>query len=127
MSGVFQCDCDVVLALHRDRLVENPHILPFPLVPILLRVLRIGLIHIQVFGIGRKNRQPPRPLLVMPNRNTRQVGLATANHVPAGRNQMHPVAQRRRGNRAVRVVDHERLPGERFGAVHYPVITALVL
>ena len=127
MPGVFQFDRGGVLTFHRDRLVENLYVLPFPPVPILMRVVRVGLIHIQVFGVGRENRQPPRPLLVMSDRNTGQVGLATANHVPAGRDQMDPVAQRRRGNRTVRVVDHERLSRERFGAVHHPVITALVL
>ena len=93
MPGVFQFDFGSVLTFHRDRLVENPHILPLPPVPILMRVVRVGLIYIQVFGVGRENRQPPRPLLVMSDRNTGQVGFATANHVPAGRNQMYPVAQ----------------------------------
>ena len=55
-----------------------------------------------------------------------QMRLAAADHVPARGDQMHPVPQRRRRDRPVRIVRQQRLPRQRLGAADHPVVAALV-
>ena len=62
-------------------------------------------------------------MLVVPDRDAGQRRLAGTDHVPAGRDQMDPVAERRQQQRAVRVVGHDRAAGERCA----PEITQLLL
>ncbi len=53
-------------------------------------------------------------------------GLARADGVPARSYQMHGFAQRRKLHRPVRIVGENRAAGGGHGAIHYPVVAALL-
>ena len=62
----------------------------------------------------------------MAQRDAGQRRLARADHVPAGRDQVHCFAQAGDQNRAMRVVGQQRFSGHGPGAVHHPVIRSLL-
>ena len=127
MTRVFQLDGDRCLTFYRDCVLDNPHVFPCPAVLVLIRVGRIRIIDIQIFRIGSENRQSPRAVIVVTDRHAGKHRLAAADHVPARRDQVHPVAQRRRALRTVRIVHHHRITAPGQPAAHYPVVAADVL
>ena len=133
-NGVFVHDRAVPRVLERDvggrlPLYSNPiadraHRLPRALVLILRMVRRVGLVDVEVLTVGFKHGEPPRAVLVVPDRDAGDNRLATTDHVPAGRVQMHEVAERGRGDRPVRIVGHEGTPTQRVLPAHDPVVAA---
>ncbi len=93
VPGVLQIDRDRRLALHRHRVLDDLHVLPGAAVAVLVGVRRVRVVDIQVFGVGSEDRQSPRAIFVVPDRNTWQHRLAAADDVPSRPDQMNPVAQ----------------------------------
>lgn len=108
--------------LHRDRLAHRPHRLPGSAVAVLRAVGGIHLVHVQVLAVGAEDREPPGPVLVMPDRHPRHRRLAAADHVPPRGHQVHEVAQRGCRLRPVRVVGHDGPPVQREARTHHPVV-----
>ncbi len=95
------------LAAHRNALGHARHRLPSALVAVLVRVLRVQLVHVQVFLVHVEAREAECDGAVVADRKTGQEGLARADGVHAGRAQMRHVAQARRAMGAVRVVGED--------------------
>ena len=112
--------------LHRDRLAFHLHLLPRPAIPVLRRVRRLQLFHVQVLLVDAHDGEPVGDLFVVPQRHPRQCRLARAHHVPPRRHQMHGLAQRRHLNRPVRIVRQNGLASRRHLPVHHPVVAALL-
>ena len=68
---------------------------------------------------------PQAPCSLWPTETPGQGRLAGADHVPAGRDQVDPVAQRGQQDAPVRVVGHDRRPRERPVAGDHPVVAPL--
>ena len=109
-------------ALHTDRIDDLTHALTGAAIPIRPRIVRVERVGIQIFGIDTENGQSPCAVLVVSDSHARNGRLATTDHVPTRRLQMHHVAQRRRGNRAMRIIRHDRLTTGRTRARNHPVV-----
>ena len=82
------------------------------------------MVHVQIFRVAVKDRQTPGAVFIVANRNSRQCRLSTADYIPAGRDEMDPIAQRRRPLGAMRVVHHHGKAARRQLAANYPVVAA---
>ena len=114
-------------ALHGNRVRDHAHVLPGAVVLVLIRIRRVGVVHVEIFRVRPEDGQPPRAVLIVTDRNARQHRFASADHVPAWRDQMHPVAQRRGALVAMRIVHHQRIAALGPCAAHHPVVAADVL
>ncbi len=81
------------LTLYFDRLPDDCHWFECVLIAILARVLRIGLVYVQVLLIDCKDRKPERNLAVVPDRNARESRFTGPNNGHAGRIKMHDVTK----------------------------------
>jgi hypothetical protein len=90
---VFQFGAHRRLALHRNRFGDDAHVFPCTAIPILIRIRRIRVVHVQVFRVGAEHGQSPRAEFVVPDRDARQYRLAAADDVPAWRDEVDPVPQ----------------------------------
>ena len=88
--------------------MNDLHRLPAVAITITGGIGGIGLIHIKVFLIDRKDGESPGPASVVADRDAGKSRLAGADHVPAGSDQVHPVPERRHLQRPMRVVGHDR-------------------
>ena len=111
-------------ALDRDRVLDDPHVLPGPAIAVLVRVRGVRLVDVEVFPVAAEDRQPPGAALVVPDRHSGEHRLAGSDDVPARGDEVDPVAQRRGGLRPVRVVHHHRLAAPGPPAAHDPVVAA---
>ncbi len=93
VTRVLQLDRNGRFALDRDRVLEDPHVLPRVAIFVLVRVRGVGVVDVQVLAVGAENRQAPRAVFVVADRHAWQRRLAAADHVPAWADQMRPVAQ----------------------------------
>ena len=121
---VLQLDRCVGLPLDRDGVPDHGHLLPSAEMPVLVRIGRVGLVDVEVLVVLPEDGQAPRAVLVVADGHAGQDRLPAADDVPAGGHQVHPVSERRRRLRAVRVVRHDRIAAERPRAVHHPVVAA---
>ncbi len=112
------------LALDGNRLAKDAHLLPAAEIAVLARVLWIHVIHVQIFVVLAEDRQPPTAVLVVADGHARQDGLASADDVPSRRLQVNKIAQRRRGQRPMRVIDDVGKSRLRETAAHHPVVGA---
>ena len=119
---VFQLHRFGLAAFHRDRIGDDAHRFPRAAIAVLVRIGGVGVVDVEIFGVLAEDRQAPRAVLVVANRDAGQDRLAAADHVPPGRNEVHPIAQRRRGDHAMRIVGHDRERAERARAGHHPVV-----
>ena len=124
VAGVLQLHVHRVLPLHRNAVLDDGHRLPAAQVPVLVRVLGVGVVDVEVLVVLPEDGQAPRAVLVVADRHPRQHRLAAPDDVPARRHQVHPVAQRRRALHPVGVVDHEREPRQGPAARDHPVVAA---
>ena len=124
VARVFQLDGLRLLTLDRDRVRGDAHRLPVAAVAILVRVRGIGVVDVEVLGVLSEDRQPPRAVLVVADRHAGQHRFAAADDVPARRDQVHPVAQRRRRDHAMRIVGEDRPRADGAGSGHHPVVRA---
>ena len=108
MPRELQWHLHVRLPLDRDRLAHHPHRLPG--VPVAVADGSAGsvCVDIQVLLVDGEDREAPRPVPVVPDRDPGQRRLAGADHVPARRDEVDPVPERGQLERAVRVVRQER-------------------
>ena len=111
-SRELQVDGDGVLPLDGDRLTQDPHVLPFVLVPVLIGVVGIRVVDVQVLHVAAVDREPPSALLVVPHRHAGDGGLPRADRVPARADQVDHVAERRHRHPPVRIVGQDRGSGE---------------
>ena len=124
VAGVLQLDVHRVPPLHGDAVLDDRHRLPAPEVPVLVRVVGVGVVDVEVLVVLPEDGQPPRAVLVVADGHPRQHRLAAPDDVPARRHQVHPVAQRRRALHPVGVVDHEGETGQGAAARDHPVVAA---
>ena len=124
VAGVFQFDGGRLLAFNRDRVGADAHRFPVPLIAILVWIRWIRVVDVEVLGVLSEDRQPPGAVLVVPDRDARQYRLAAADDVPTRRHQVHPVAQRRRRNHAMRIVGQDGSRADRARSGHHPVVRA---
>ena len=113
------------ISFDRDSLGDDSHLSPAGRITVAARIIRVGLIDVQVFLIDWKNGQAPGTVIVMPYGNAGEGRLAAADDVPAWRRQMHPVAERRYLERAVGIVGQkgQATPGE--PAADRPIVAPL--
>lgn len=69
---------------NRDLLLNHPHRLPFAPVFVLLGIGRIQLLDIEVALVNADNREAEADILVVPERDAGQSGLAGADRVQPG-------------------------------------------
>ena len=110
--------------LHGDRVADRAHRLPRAPVAILRRVRRVRAVDVEILAVRVEDGEPPRSVLVVPDGDAGDHRLAAADHVPPRRDQVHEVAKRRRGDRAVRVVRHERAAAQGAMSADHPVVAA---
>ena len=125
VPGVLQLGRDGGLTLHGDRLAHHPEVLPLPLVAVAVRSRGVGLVDVEVFLIDGEDGESPRTLFVMPDRDPGQRRLAGADHVPARRDEVDPVAQRGKLDRPVGIIGQDRCTRERVVAGDHPVVAPL--
>ena len=89
-------------------------------------VRRVQILDEDVLEVGAGDRQTPGERVVVADAHADKRRLRGADHVPARRVQMDDVAQRRIGDRAVRIVRDDRLAGRRHRAADDPVVAARV-
>ncbi len=127
MAGEFQFDIAGRFAFHRNRLPDHLHRFPAGLVFVLQRIGGIDVIDIDVFAVGAEDGEAPGADAVVPDGNARQRRLARADHVPARRVQMHPIAQGRRFLHPVRIIHQKRIARHGELARHDPIVAADIL
>src|SRR5205823_506830 len=115
------------LTLYRNRFPDDIHRLPAALILVLHRVCWVDVVDIEVFTIGAEGGESPGAELVVADGDAGYRWLAAADDVPAGRDQMDPVAQRRRLLVAMRVVHHERVTARGQLRTDDPVVAPDVL
>ena len=96
---VLQLDGFGLVALHGNRVGDDAHRFPVAAVAIFVGVGGIGFVDVEIFRSPAEDGQAPRTVFVVADRYARQHRLAAADHVPAGRDEMHPIAERWRGDR----------------------------
>ena len=74
MPRELQCHLHARLPLDRDRLAHHPHRLPGVPVTVARRVGRVGRVDIQVLLVDGEDRQAPRPVFVVPDRDPGHAG-----------------------------------------------------
>ena len=79
----------------------------------------------EILLIDRKDGDAPRDRLVVTDRHAGQPRFDGADHVPSRRQEMDDVAQRRDGDRAMRIIREQRLARRRAASAHHPVVAAL--
>ena len=87
-------------------------------------IRRVQIFDEDVLEVGAGDRQAPRERVVVADAHADERRLRGADRVPAWRVQMDDVAQRRIGDRAVRIVRDDRLAGRRHRAADDPVVAA---
>jgi hypothetical protein len=108
-------------ALHGNQLALDHHLLPLPVDQIPLRILRIGLLDVEVLRIHPEDGEAPGDSLVVADADAGQAGLGAAERVPARSDQMHGVAQRRVAPRGADRYQN-RSAGDGLIAVDHPVV-----
>ncbi len=127
MARVFQLDRHRRLSLDWDGFADDRHDFPYAAVAVLVGIGGVGVVNVEVFAVGAEDGEAPGAEIVVADGDARQRGLAAADDVPPGRDQVHPVAQRGRLLHAVRVVHHHgEAAGGEFPADD-PVVAADVL
>ena len=115
MPGELQIDRDRRLPLHRNGVLDHAHVFPRAAVPVLVRIGGVRLVDVEVLGVRSEDREAPCAELVVADRHAGKHRLAAADDVPPGRDEMHPVAQRRRTLGPMRIVHHHRIAALRSG------------
>ena len=113
--------------LDRDRFLNNRHALPVIAVAVLIRVLGVRLVDVKVLAISRENGEAPCAVPIVSDGNPWNLRFATANHIPARTNQVHPVPEGWRRLSAVRIVGHDRETVLRQVSTYHPVIAPDIL
>ena len=83
------------LAFDLDGLANDPHVLPAGAVAVLVRVVRVGLVDVEVLLIDGEDGEAEGDLAVVADGDAGQRRLAGADDGEAGRVQVDDVAQRR--------------------------------
>src|SRR5581483_3554448 len=109
-------------AANSELLLLNLHSLPTVLRFVLQRIRRIELFDVEVLLVEAEDGESPSDMFIVPESYPRQSRLARTDDVPAGRDQVDHVAQRRLGNNAMRIVGQQRLAGVRQGTRNRPVV-----
>jgi hypothetical protein len=104
----------------------NRELLPCAAIKVFSRIFRIDLFNEKVLLIYADNREPESHILVMPECNSGQCWLTSANNVPPGCDEVDSFSQGGKANRSMRIVRQKRFPGPGHSAIDYPVVTALL-
>ena len=112
--------------LDRDVLLDHRHRLEAGAVAVLARRARARLVDVEVLLVDREDRQAEGDVLVVADRDARERGLAGADDVQPGADEVREVAQRRHALGAVRVVGEDRPARARAPAGDRPVVRALL-
>ena len=91
MSCVFEFDGDGLLSFYSNLILNDGHVFPSSEVAVLIWIVRVGFIHTKVFVVLAKDGQPPRAIFVVSDRDAWKDRFPAADHVPAWRDQMHPI------------------------------------
>ena len=125
MAGELERNLDRGGSLDLDFFRCDRHILPSVQVSVAPGIPGVGTIDIKVFLVVRKNRQAPGAVVVMPDGDSRQSGLAAADDVPAGSREMHPIAERGDLESPVGVIGQDRKAAPGKPAADGPVVAPL--
>ena len=87
-----------------------------------MRVCGIGPVDVEILAVRREDGESPRAARVVPDRDARHCRFASADHVPARRDEVNPVAQRWDRLRAMWVVGHHGAPAQAAPSAHDPVV-----
>jgi len=124
VAGEIEFDVARGLALHRQGLVDDPHVLPAAVVAVLAGIFRVQLVDIEVFLIDREDGDAERDPVVVADGDAGLGRLAGADHRKPRRVQLHDVAQRRRTKGPVRIVGQDGAAGRGARRRDHPVVGA---
>ena len=101
---------------------DGPHLLPAIAPAHLLGVVRVHLLDVHVGLVGADDGQPPGDAPVVSDGDPGKHRLGRTDGGPAGRVQVHDVAERRVGHPAMRVVGDDRMAARGAASVDRPVV-----
>ncbi len=122
-----QRQCDRGLALDGDLLLGAFHVRPLPVVPDLIRVIRVGLLGNKVHVIVLEHGQAPAEIHVVAQQRERVECRKVPVQLEARRRQLRFVPYRRHREAYVRVTRQDRLAALRAAAGNHPGVAAFEL
>jgi hypothetical protein len=91
-------------SLYGDSFLDDLHLLPVSLVPILERVEQVCFIDIEVFLVDGKDGKSPCPVVIVTNGDAREARLSSSYDIPSRSVEVYPVPERGDLLAAVRVI-----------------------
>src|SRR4051794_36414336 len=93
-----------LLPLYRNRFLHDCELAPLTFVEVLVRMRGVGFLDIEVCLIDSDDSKAERHAFIVAKSNSWQCRLPGSECIPAGRDQVHRLAQGRKLDRAMRVV-----------------------